>query len=174
MVEGAHCARLYVHICAFFCIGFSLGFYFFILNSFLINISFLVTCSSRELVSTSFHDAIACQAFCMLRQIVTLSYILQINDTLRRAPKIKHHSTFPVKAEVDKPSTAAAAGVGTSLVGDCGLSHSECVMRAQQRLWEAARTGFGRSPPAGVCGVTDSSGLVYHTAAAAAARGREC
>lgn len=42
--------------------------------------------------------------------------------------------------------------------------HSECVMRAE-RLWEAARTGLGRSPPAGVCRLTDSSALVYHTAA---------
>lgn len=36
---------------------------------------------------------------------------------------------------------------------------------------EAARTGSGRSPPAGVCGLTDSSVLVYHTAPAAAAAG---
>lgn len=58
------------------------------------------------------------------------------------------------------------------------MSHSECVMRAE-RLWEAAHTGLGRSPPAGVCRLTDSSALVYHTAAtaaaaAAAAMGREC
>lgn len=44
-------------------------------------------------------------------------------------------------------------------------SHSECVMSAE-RLREAARTGLGRSPPAGVCRLTDSSALVYHTAAA--------
>lgn len=43
------------------------------------------------------------------------------------------------------------------------MPHSECVMRAE-RLWEAARTGLGRSPPAGVCRLTDSSALVYHTA----------
>lgn len=36
-------------------------------------------------------------------------------------------------------------------------------------LWEAARSGLGRSPPAGVCRLSDSSALVYHTAAAAAA-----
>lgn len=41
-----------------------------------------------------------------------------------------------------------------------------------ERLWEAARTGLGRSPPAGVCRLTDSSALVYHTAAAAAAAAR--
>lgn len=35
-----------------------------------------------------------------------------------------------------------------------------------ERLREAARTGLGRSPPAGVCRLTDSSALVYHTAAA--------
>lgn len=34
-------------------------------------------------------------------------------------------------------------------------------------LWEAARSGLGRSPPAGVCRLSDSSALVYHTAAAA-------
>lgn len=54
------------------------------------------------------------------------------------------------------------------LFGAAAVSHSECVMRAE-RLWEAARTGLGRSPPAGVCRLTDSSALVYHTAAAAAA-----
>lgn len=59
------------------------------------------------------------------------------------------------------------------LLGAAAVSHSECVMRAE-RLWEAARTGLGRSPPAGVCRLTDSSALVYHTAAAAAATGREC
>lgn len=59
------------------------------------------------------------------------------------------------------------------LLGAAAVSHSECVMRAE-RLWEAARTGLGRSPPAGVCRLTDSSALVYHTAAAAAAMGREC
>lgn len=48
------------------------------------------------------------------------------------------------------------------------VSHSECVMRAE-RLWEAAHTGLGRSPPAGVCSLTDSSALVYHTTAAGAA-----
>lgn len=37
-------------------------------------------------------------------------------------------------------------------------------------LWEAARSGLGRSPPAGVCRLSDSSALVYHTAAAAAWR----
>lgn len=36
-------------------------------------------------------------------------------------------------------------------------------------LWEAALSGLGRSPPAGVCRLSDSSALVYHTAAAAAA-----
>lgn len=60
------------------------------------------------------------------------------------------------------------------LVVVTAVSHSEFVMRAA-RLWEAAHTGLGRSPPAGVCRLTDSSALVYHTAAAAAAaRGREC
>lgn len=49
------------------------------------------------------------------------------------------------------------------------VAHSECVMRAE-RLWEAAHTGLGRSPPAGVCRLTDSSVLVYHTTV----RGREC
>lgn len=53
---------------------------------------------------------------------------------------------------------------------ETAVSHSECVMRAE-RLWEAARTGLGRSPPAGVCRLTDSSALVYHTTAAT---GREC
>lgn len=57
------------------------------------------------------------------------------------------------------------------------MSHSECVMKAGW-LWEAARSGLGRSPPAGVCRLSDSSALVYHTAAAAAAwteeGGREC
>lgn len=47
---------------------------------------------------------------------------------------------------------------------DCGVAHSECVMRAE-RLWEAAHTGLGWSPPARVCRLTDSSALVYHTAA---------
>lgn len=59
------------------------------------------------------------------------------------------------------------------LLGAAAVSHSECVMRAE-RLWEAARTGLGRSPPAGVCRLTDSTALVYHTAAAAAAMGRVC
>lgn len=45
------------------------------------------------------------------------------------------------------------------------VSHTECVMRVKQ-LREAAHTGLGRSPPAGVCRLTDSSALVYHTAAA--------
>lgn len=49
------------------------------------------------------------------------------------------------------------------------MSHSECVMKAGW-LWEAARSGLGRSPPAGVCRLSDSSALVYHTAAAAAWR----
>lgn len=62
--------------------------------------------------------------------------------------------------------------VGAGLLVVTAVSHSECVMRAE-RLWEAAHTGLGRSPPAGVCRLTDSSALVYHTAAAAA-RGREC
>lgn len=53
-----------------------------------------------------------------------------------------------------------------------GSSDCECVMREQSRLREAACTGLGRSPPAGVCSLTDSSALVYHTAAAV--RGREC
>lgn len=61
--------------------------------------------------------------------------------------------------------TAAAVLVVVPVV-----SHSECVMRAE-RLWEAAHTGLGRSPPAGVCRLTDSSALVYHTAAAAAGAG---
>lgn len=47
-------------------------------------------------------------------------------------------------------------------------SHSEYVMRAE-RLWEAAYTGLGRSPPAGVCALTDGSALVYYSSAAAAA-----
>lgn len=46
------------------------------------------------------------------------------------------------------------------------MSHIECVMKAGW-LWEAARSGLGRSPPAGVCRLSDSSALVYHTAAAA-------
>lgn len=58
-------------------------------------------------------------------------------------------------------------GCTSRLLGAVAVSHSECVMRAE-RLWEAARTGLGRSPPAGVCRLTDSSVLVYHTAAAAA------
>lgn len=64
---------------------------------------------------------------------------------------------------------------GAGLLVVTAVSHSECVMRAE-RLWEAAHTGLGRSPPAGVCRLTDSSALVYHTTAAAAAatRGREC
>lgn len=48
------------------------------------------------------------------------------------------------------------------------MSHSEYVMRAEQ-LWEAAYTGLGRSSPAGVCSLTDSSALVYYTDAAATA-----
>lgn len=69
---------------------------------------------------------------------------------------------------------AAALGCSSRLLGAAAaVSHSECVTRAE-RLWEAARTGLGRSPPAGVCRLTDSSALVYHTAAAAAAMRREC
>lgn len=69
---------------------------------------------------------------------------------------------------------AAPGSPGSRLLGAVAVSHSECVMRAE-RLREAARTGLGRSPPAGVCRLTDSSALVYHTAAAAAAAatGRE-
>lgn len=69
-------------------------------------------------------------------------------------------------------SKAAAVGVGNSLVGESAVSHSECVMSAE-RLCEAARTGLGRSPPAGVCRLTDSSVLVYHTTAAAIVGGEE-
>lgn len=65
------------------------------------------------------------------------------------------------------------------VVSDCGVGRSVNAKWEQsraERLWEAAHTGLGRSPPAGVCRLTDSSALVYHTAAAAAAavRGREC
>lgn len=44
-------------------------------------------------------------------------------------------------------------------------------MRNERSGCGAARTGLGRSPPAGVCLLTDSSALVYHAAAAAAAGG---
>lgn len=54
------------------------------------------------------------------------------------------------RAVVGDRSWLVVALIHPWLVVVAAVSHSECVMSAE-RLWEAARTGLGRSPPAGVC-----------------------